>query len=256
MTSTPYSTTTTPGSGPASAHRRVLGQGLYEARLTLRNGEQLLVSLILPLLVLIGLNRASLVTDIVPGIGTLAPGVLTLAVMASAFTGASIATGFERQYGVLAFLSTTPLGPTGLILGKSLAVLCVIAVQLVVLGSAALVMGWSPDPVGLIWLVLAVIIGAGAFTALGLLLAGTVRAEATLAIANVAWVLMGAAGGAVLPLNLDGAGVLLLALPSAALGEAMRAATLHGNFAVIEVLILAAWALAAILIARKWFKWK
>lgn len=256
MTNTAQSTTTPPRSGPASAYRRVLAQGLYEARLTLRNGEQLLVSLILPLLVLIGLNRASLVTDIVPGIDSLTPGVLTLAVMASAFTGASIATGFERQYGVLAFLSTTPLGPTGLILGKSLAVLCVIAVQMVVLGGAGLVMGWAPEPVGLIWLVVAAIIGGAAFTALGLLLAGTVRAEATLAVANVAWVLMGAVGGAVLPLNLEGAGVLLLALPSAALGEAMRTATMHGSFAVVEILILAAWALAAILVARKWFKWK
>lgn len=255
QTPAPHSTTTH-RPRPAPAHRRILAQGLYEARLTLRNGEQLLVSLILPLLVLIGLHRAHAVTDIVPGIDTVAPGVLTLAVMASAFTGASIATGFERQYGVLAFLSTTPLGPTGLILGKSLAVLCVIAIQVLVLGSSALVLGWAPEPVGLIWLVIAIIIGAAAFTALGLLLAGTVRAEATLALANVAWVLMGAVGGAVLPLNHDGTGVLLLALPSAALGEAMRAATMHGSFAVVEILILAAWALAAILAARKWFTWK
>lgn len=249
-------TTTTPQSCPAPAHRRVLAQGVYEARLTLRNGEQLLVSLILPLLVLIGLHRAHTVTDIVPDINTVAPGVLTLAVMASAFTGAGIATGFERQYGVLAFLATTPLGPTGLILGKSLAVLCVIAVQALVLGGAALTLGWTPEPVGLIWLVGVLIIGAAVFTALGLLIAGTVRAEATLAITNVTWVLMGAAGGAVLPLNHEGAGALLLLLPSAALGEAMREASMQGAFAFIPVLVLAGWATLAILAARKWFRWK
>lgn len=252
----PPETTALPRSRPAAAHRRVLAHGLYEARLTLRNGEQLLVSLILPLLVMIGLHRAHTVTDVVPGIDMIAPGVLSLAVMASAFTGAAIATGFERQYGVLAYLATTPLGATGLILGKSLAVLCVIAVQVVVLGAAGLVLGWSPEPLGVIWLAGVVVIGAAAFTALGLLLAGTVRAEATLALANVAWVLMGAAGGAVLPLNHEGAGALLLALPSAALGEAVRGATLHGHVAVLPILILAAWALAAILAARKWFTWK
>lgn len=248
--------TTPPRSHPASAHRRILAHGVYETRITLRNGEQLLVSLILPLLVLIGLHRAHVVTEVVPGIDTVAPGVLTLAVMASAFTGAAIATGFERQYGVLAYLATTPLGATGLILGKSLAVLCVIAVQLIVIGGAGLILGWSPEPVGMIWLLGVVVIGAAAFTALGLLLAGTVRAEATLAVANVAWVLMGAAGGAVLPLNHDGAGVLLLLLPSASLGEAVREASMHGSLAVVPVLILAAWALAAILAARKWFTWK
>lgn len=116
--------------------------------------------------------------------------------------------------------------------------------------------GLVPEPVGLIWLFGVVVIGAAAFTALGLLIAGTVRAEATLAVANVAWVLMGAAGGAVLPLNHEGAGALLMLLPSAALGDAVRDATMNGHLAVIPVLILAAWALAAILAARKWFTWK
>ncbi|TLP79465.1 ABC transporter permease [Nesterenkonia sphaerica] len=243
-------------SQPAAAHRRILAHGLYEARLTLRNGEQLLVSLILPLLVLLGLHRAHAVTDVVPGIDIITPGVLSLAVMASAFTGAAIATGFERQYGVLAYLATTPLGATGLILGKSLAVLCVIAVQVVVLGASGAVLGWSPEPLGILWLAVVLVIGAAAFTALGLLLAGTVRAEATLALANVAWVLMGAAGGAVLPLDHHGAGALLLALPSAALGEAVRGATVDGHLAAVPVLILATWALVAIAAARKWFTWK
>src|SRR5699024_6256292 len=112
--------------------------------------------------------------------------------------------------GVLAYLATTPLGPTGLILGKAVAVLVVIAIQVVVLGSAGLVMGWSPEPSGLIWLALVLVLGAAAFTSLGLLLAGTVRAEATLAVTNVTWVLLGAAGGTIFPLQHEGPGVLLL----------------------------------------------
>lgn len=245
-------------SRPAPAARRIAAHGLYETRNVLRNGEQLLVSLILPLLVLIGAHRLDLALsdDALPSIDVITPGVLALAVMASAFTGQGIATGFERQYGVLAYLSTTPLGPTGLILGKALAVLCVVIIQAVVLGGAGLAMGWSPEPAGLIWLALAVVLGAAAFTALGLLLAGTVRAEATLALTNVLWVLMGAAGGTVFPLNHEGTGALLMLLPSASLGESIRTATLDGGPAVLPMIILAGWAVLAILAARRWFNWR
>lgn len=245
-------------SRPAPAVQRVVAHGLYETRNVLRNGEQLLVSLILPLLVLLGAHRLDIALgdSSLPSIDVIAPGVLALAVMASAFTGQGIATGFERQYGVLAYLATTPLGPTGLILGKALAVLCVVIVQTVVLGGAGLALGWSPEPAGLPWLAAAVVVGAAAFTALGLLLAGTVRAEATLALTNVLWVLMGAAGGTVFPLDHDGGAALLLLLPSASLGESIRTATLEGSPALLPLIILAGWAALAILAARRWFNWR
>lgn len=242
-------------SAPAPALRRVLAHGRYETRNTLRNGEQLLVSIVLPLLVLIGIHRLGLLAGS-GGIDAVAPGVLALAVMASAFTGQGIATGFERQYGVLAYLATTPLGPTGLILGKAVAVLSVIVVQVLVLGSTAWALGWSPSPAGLLWLGIGLVTGACAFTALGLLLAGTVRAEATLAITNLAWVLMGAAGGAVFPLHHEGPAGVLLLLPSAALGEAARTASAEGSAPLVEILILAGWAVAAVLAARRWFRWR
>ncbi|MDR5712904.1 ABC transporter permease [Nesterenkonia flava] len=242
---------------PAPVITRVLAHGLYETQNVLRNGEQLLVSLILPLLVLFGVHRLELITDgSTPSIDIVTPGVLTLAVMASAFTGQGIATGFERQYGVLAYLSTTPLGPVGLILGKAVAVLVVVVIQLLVLGGAGLALGWSPEISGIAWLALGVVLGAAAFTALGLLIAGTVRAEATLAVTNVAWVLMGAAGGAVFPLSLDGIAGLLILLPSAALGEALRTATLDGAAQVTALIVLAGWAVLAVLAARRWFTWK
>ncbi|GAB3189680.1 ABC transporter permease [Nesterenkonia suensis] len=251
-----------PISRPAPVGRRILSHGLYETRNTLRNGEQLLVSVILPLLVLFGAHRLDLVAGrtgdglAVPGIDVITPGVLALAVMASAFTGQGIAAGFERQYGVLAYLSTTPLGPTGLILGKAVAVVCVVAVQVVVIGAAGLVLGWQPDPAGLVWLLIFLILGATAFTALGLLLAGTVRAEATLAVTNILWVLLGAAGGAVFPLDHEGPGALLLLLPSAALGEGLRAATVEGSLAAVPALVLAGWSVLAVLAARRWFQWR
>lgn len=254
--STTAPTHSPPVARPASAAQRVLAHGLYEIRNTLRNGEQLLVTLILPLLVLFGVHRLDLLSSTAGSINMLTPGVLALAVMASAFTGQGIATGFDRQYGVLAYLATTPLGPTGLILGKAVAVLTVVCIQAIVLGAAGLALGWSPDPVGLIWLAAALILGAAAFTALGLLLAGTVRAEATLAVTNVTWVLLGAAGGTIFPLQHEGPGVLLLLLPSAALGEAARSAAVDGVFAAAPVLILAGWAVLALLAARRWFRWR
>ncbi|WP_261622891.1 ABC transporter permease [Nesterenkonia marinintestina] len=246
-----------PISRPAPLARRVLAHGFYETGNVLRNGEQLLVSLILPILVLFGAHRLDLLSGAdVPGIDLITPGVLALAVMASAFTGQGIATGFERQYGVLAYLSTTPLGPVGLILGKAVAVMGVVLLQLLVIGAVGLALGWSPEPGGLIWLVLGLVTGAAAFTALGLLLAGTVRAEATLAVTNVVWVLLGAVGGSVFPLSHDGAGALLLALPSAALGETLRTAAMTGAAAPIPLLILAGWTMLAVLAARRWFRWR
>lgn len=241
---------------PAPAGARIVSHGLYETRNVLRNGEQLLVSLILPLLVLVGAHRLeSVAGGAVPGIDTLAPGVLALAVMASAFTGQGIATGFERQYGVLAHLATTPLGPLGLILGKALAVLVVVVLQVLVIGTAGLMLGWHPEAAALIWGPLVLLLGATAFTALGLLLAGTVRAEATLALTNVLWVVLGAAGGAVVPLDHTGSGALLLLLPSAALGESLRAAA-DGTLDAVPILVLAGWATLASLAARRWFKWR
>lgn len=245
-----------PAASPAPALQRVIAHGRYELRNILRNGEQLLVTLILPLLVLIGVHRLDLISNDSGGIDALTPGVLALAVMASAFTGQGIATGFDRQYGVLAYLSTTPLGPTGLILGKAIAVLALVALQVFVLGAAGLVLGWSPDPLGLVWLTVVIVTGATAFTALGLLLAGTVRAEATLAVTNVTWVILGAAGGTIFPLDHEGPGILLLLLPSASLGEAARSAASDGTLAVLPVLILAGWALLALLAARRWFRWR
>lgn len=256
------STVQPPRSSPAPALRRVLAHGAYETRGVLRNGEQLLVSLILPVLVLIGAHRLDLVTGrtadgiVVPGIDILTPGVLALAVMASAFTGQGIAAGFERQYGVLAYLATTPLGPTGLILGKAVAVLCVVLLQVVVIGTVGVLLGWQPSPGGLAWLLTFLFLGATAFTALGLLLAGTVRAEATLAVTNILWVILGAAGGTVFPLDHEGPGALLLLLPSASLGEGLRAATIDGALAPVPALVLAGWAVLAVFAARRWFQWR
>lgn len=250
-------------SNAASLSTRVLNQGRYEALMMLRNGEQLLLAIILPLLAMIGLVITPLIDGIADTrINAVAPGVLALCVVSTAFTGQGITTGFDRRYGVLRFLATTPLGKAGLISGKAIAVLLVVAIQVIILGSAALLMGWQPFAHGQPLAVTAsaivfVLLGVAAFTALGLLIAGTVRPEATLAITNLAWVLLASVGGLLLPAHHVGGiwGPLLSFLPSAALGDGLRSAFLDGQFNVMAAVSLLIWAALATFGASRWFKW-
>jgi ABC-2 type transport system permease protein len=244
--------------GSASALTRVLAQARFEAGVLLRNGEQLLVSLVLPVLALVGLTRAS-VPDLGAGprIDVVVPGVLALAVISSAFTGQAIQTGFDRRYGVLRMLGTTPLGRGGLLAGKGAAVLVVLVVQVAVLGAVGLALGWDPHWSGVPAALLIGLTGTAAFVALALLLAGTLRAEAVLAVANLVWILLVAGGAVLVPAATLPAGISHLSrwLPSGALGEGLRAALLHGTFDARSLLVLLGWALAAGIAARRLFRW-
>jgi len=242
----------------ASLWSKVLAQGRYETRVTVTNGEQLLVSIILPLLALAGLYFTG-VFDSPDGpsiIDIATPGVLALSVLSSGLTGQGIATGFDRRYGVLQYLATTPLGPIGLLLGKVVAVLMVQTTQLVVIGTVAVLMGWSPEISGIGSALFFILLGATAFTALGLLIAGTVRPEATLAITNISWVVLGALGGVVFPVAEFTGSVIIDFLPSAAVGNGLRAALLEGTFDLGSCVILALWAVVFSLGTIRWFKWR
>lgn len=245
----------------ASPAARVLAQARWEAGTMLRNGEQVLLTLVLPALVLVGLSR----TDVVDlglsagerAVDVVAPGVLALAVLSTAFTGQAIATGFDRRSGVLRLLATTPLGRGGLLAGRVLGVLAVEVVQVLVLGAVALAVGWRPDPAGLLPGALLVLVGTAALTALALLLAGVLRAEAVLAVANLVWAALLVGGGVVVPAAaLPGAwGALVHVLPSGALGEGLRRASADGSLDVAALLVLLAWAVVAAAAARRWFRW-
>lgn len=242
----------------ASLTRRVWRQGRYETSAMLRNGEQLTLMIVLPLLALVGLTVTPLLDGLGPSrVDVAAPGVLALCTMSVGFTGQGIATGFDRRYGVLRFLSTTPLGRGGLIAGKVIAVLVVLAVQIVVIGGAALLLGWRPSAVGLLLGLPLLALGAAAFTALGLLIAGTARPEATLAVTNLVWILLGVMGGIVLPVQRVPAALAPVVgfLPSGALGDAVRSAFLEGTLNVPAAVVLALWATLAGAAATRWFRW-
>ncbi|MDQ0374923.1 ABC transporter permease [Cellulomonas humilata] len=247
-------------SAPASTRRRVLAQTSFEARAILRNGEQLLVTIIVPVLVLVGLTRVTgieLDTGGASRIDFLTPGILALAVMTTSFTSQAIASSFDRRNGVLRLLSTTPLGRGGLLAGKVLGVLVVEVVQVVVIGMTALLLGWHPDLAGIALAMVAIVLGTAAFTSLALLVAGTLRAEAVLAVANLLLLVLAVAGGVIIPASqLPGpmAHIALL-LPSGALGEAMRETLMHGVLPGWSVVVLVGWTAALGWGASRLFRW-
>ena len=249
-----------PGAAPLAA--QVRAQARMETRLLLRNGEQLLLAVVIPLLVLVGgvvaLSHVDLDLAHRP-VDELTPGVLALAVMSSAFTSVAIATGFERRYGVLKRLGASPLPRAGLLAGKVLALLVVIALQVVLVSVVGLVMGWSPAVsfAGVVGFLLALVLGTAAFASLGLFLAGSLRAEATLAVANLVYLLLLAGGAVVLPsTSYGGFGAIARWLPSGALGDAMRAAFLDGHVAWSSLLCLLAWAALGSFLTSRTFSWE
>jgi ABC-2 type transport system permease protein len=260
MTIEPATSAPTRHAGASPAHRRVLAQTAFEARAILRNGEQLLVTVVVPVLTLVGLVQVD-AFDIDTGglsrIDFFTPGVLALAVMTTSFTSQAIASAFDRRNGVLRLLSTTPLGRRGLLAGKVLGVLVVEIVQITVIGLTAVLLGWRPDPVGVALALVAVVLGTAAFTSLALLVAGTLRAEAVLAVANLALLLLAVAGGVVVPADrLPGAlQHVAVLLPSGALGEAMRGALQLGALPAWSVVVLVGWAAALGWGAARLFRW-
>jgi ABC-2 type transport system permease protein len=245
-------------SGPASPAARVLAQARFEAATLLRNGEQLLVAVLLPAAVLVGLVHAESIS-LGDGrrVDLAVPGVLALCVISSAFTGQAISTAFDRRYGVLRLLGVTPLGRTGLVLAKAVAVLSVIAVQLVVIGALGAALGWEPALRGIPAALVALVLGTWAFAAVALLLGGTLRAEGVLAVANLLWVALLALGGVViagteLP---DRFAAVVALLPSAALGDSLRAALVEGRVLPGAWLVMTVWALVATLLSRRFFRW-
>jgi ABC-2 type transport system permease protein len=249
-----------PGAAPMPA--MVLAQARMETRLILRNGEKLLLAIVIPLIVLVGAIETAKRIDhsfAHSPVDTLTPGVLALAIMSTAFTSLAIATGFERRYAVLKRLGSSPLPRTGLLLGKVCALLVVQALQAAVIGVAAWLLGWEPtlSAPGLAGVAATAALGTAAFAALGLFVAGVLRAEATLAVANLVYLLLMAGGAVVLPASSYGAfGDFAQLLPSGALGEAMRESFLDGTFPVLNLAVLLAWAALGTALTVKTFKWE
>ncbi|OEV13463.1 ABC transporter permease [Streptomyces nanshensis] len=251
--------TYTPAPGAAPLWRMIGAQAALETRMLLRNGEQLLLTVVIPTLLLVLFSTVDVVeTGGGSRVDFLTPGILALAVLSTAFTGQAIATGFERRYGVLKRLGVSPLPRWGLMAAKTCSVLAVEALQVLLLVVVALALGWSPRG-GLPGAALLLVLGTAAFSGLGLLLAGTVRAEATLAAANLIFVLLLVGGGVIVPLERFPEAVqsVLGVLPIAALSDGLRALLQHGTGVPWgDVVVLAGWAVAGLAAAASFFKWE
>ena len=252
-----------PRPGAAPLPRMLRAQAGLETRMVLRNGEQLLLTVVIPVLVLLLFGSVEVV-DLggrSERLDFLVPGVLALAVLSTAFTGLAIGTGFERRYGALKRLGATPL-PRGALLGaKGLAMLTVEALQVVLLLGVALLLGWDPPRDAAAWAgaLLLLLVGTGAFAALALLMAGTLRAEATLAAANLVYLLLLVTGGIAVPLDRfpDGLRPLLELLPSAALADGLRDCLSEGaRLPVGDLVVLLVWGAVGSVLAARWFRWE
>lgn len=237
----------------------IVRQARFEARLTLRNGEQVLLTLVIPVILLVVLTNSSLLDQPASGgsrIDVVLPSVLALAVVATSFTSLAISTGFERRYRALRRMAVTPLPRSGLLAGKAGAVLLVLAIQVLLLLGIGLALGWEPAGRPAAALLVA-LLGSAAFSSLGLLLAGTVRAEATLAGANVVFVLLLVLGGLVVPLSQypDAVQPIIALLPSAALAEGLRDA-FAGQSVIGHLAVLVVWTVAAATAAARYFRWE
>ena len=181
--------------------------------------------------------------------------------MSTAFTSQAIATGFERRYGVLKRLGATPLSRGGLIAAKTATVIGVELLQGVLILAVGLAIGWRPDasPAAIVSAPLLILLGTAAFSGLALLMAGTLRAEATLAAANLVYILLLGVGGVVFPLTKFPASArpVLELLPTGALSTGLRSVLQYGvPFPVGNTVTLAVWAVVAIALAARTFRWE
>lgn len=238
--------------------RALVAQTRIELLLTVRRAESLLVTLAIPLGILVFFSKVDAVTDLRRPVDFLVPGVLALAVMSTAMVSLGIATGYERRYGVLKRLGSTPLSRAGLLTAKTANVLVIELIQTVVIVAVGVALGWSLTERILPTVVL-LLVGTVAFAGIGLLMAGTLRAEANLALSNALFLALLFLGGMAYPLGRLPVALrdFAEALPAAALAESVRDTLSSGHaFPLGHVVVLVAWAIAAPIAAAFLFSWE
>jgi ABC-2 type transport system permease protein len=250
--------TFTPDPRPATVSQMLTAQFGLELKLLLRNGEQLLLTMFIPITLLVGLTLLPLGGFGPNRAAVFVPAIMALAVISTAFTGQAIAVAFDRRYGALKRLGATALPVWGIIAGKAMAVVAVVFLQAILLGAIGVALGWRPHPLGLLLGAVIIALGTAGFVALGLLLGGTLKAEIVLALANLLWFVFAGLGaltletqdGQVIPEAVQWVARLT---PSGALTEALsQAMSLSVDW--FGVAVLAVWGALAAGCALRWFR--
>lgn len=248
-----------PDPRPSTVPNMLRAQYGLELKLLLRNGEQLLLTMFIPITLLIGLTLLPLGSFGTNRAAVFVPAIMALAVVSTAFTGQAIAVAFDRRYGALKRLGATALPVWGIIAGKALAVVTVVFLQSVVLGGIGVALGWRPSPAGLLAGGAVIALGTATFAAMGLLLGGTLRAEIVLAVANLLWFAFAAFGALTLESETIPHALSQVArlTPSGALTEALSRAVGDAAMVTLDwlgIAVLAIWGLVAGLAALRWFR--
>jgi ABC-2 type transport system permease protein len=244
----------------ASPARSIAAMTAMELRLVLRRGENLFATIVIPALILVLFSSVSILpTGDGRPVEFLLPGSIALAIIATSLVSLGITTAYDRSYGVLKRLGGSPLSRPELIVARILTVLVVEAVQVVLLVvTAVVVLGWTPGSISLPLLVAGVVLGTIAFAGLGLLLAGILRAETMLGVANLLFLAFLALGGIIVPVDrLPGpVAAIAHALPAAALSDVLRLAlgATTGD-ALSPLILLAVWGAVVVSLAAATFSW-
>lgn len=246
----------------SSLANRIYHHCKFEILSILRNPEQILISLIIPAIMLVILMHTAILDYVVTNnseskINIATPRILSLSIIGNAFTGQSINTGFDRKYGILQYLSLTPIGKSGVIFGKVLATFFISGFQLTLISLLAYMYGWQPCINGLAYAIITLFLGIATFASLGLLLGGMLKAETVLAVSNLCFVLMAAISGILSP----GSKSIFLFniiqyIPSEALCKSLYISLQYADFSIRLWIILTMWTTISTFTCVKYFKWR
>ena len=244
--------------------RPLAAQLRAEVTMIFSNGETLFLTLGIPVVFLLFFSAVHVLPTGTPHpVDFLVPGILALAVMSTSMTALSIGTGFERGYGVLKRLGSTPLGRPRLLAAKILAVLGVEVLQAAVLVGVGYLLGWNPGGPGSGALVgealAAMVLGTLAFGGVGLILAGILKPLVNLAVVNALFVVLLLLGGMLIPLAKlpHWLAELSRLLPAAALADALHGTLGHGvPVTTRDWVVLTVWAVGAPVVAALTFRWE
>lgn len=247
--------TFSPDPRAAEVPKMLAAQYGLELKLLLRNGEQLLLTMFIPITLLVGMTLLPLGSFGEHRAAAFTPPIMALAVISTAFTGQAIAVAFDRRYGALKRLGATALPVWGIIAGKALAVVTTVFLQSILLGGIGFALGWRPDPLGLLLGAAIIALGTATFAALGLLLGGTLKAEIVLALANLLWFVLAGLGALTVEHHLVPSALRWAArlTPSGALTEALTQA-MSASVDWFGIAVLAVWGTVAGLGALRWFR--
>ncbi len=241
----------------STARSRIIAVVRTDLQVAARDGEQLLLTLGLPILLLIFFSKV----DIVPTgdgepVDFLAPGIISLALLSVAFVRLAIGLGFDRGFGAIKRLAITPLRVNEFLAAKLATSVVLFGVQLVLLVAIALAIGWRPQIS--ITIPLVVMLGLVAFSGLAFIVASIVEGLTSLALANALYIILLLLSGLVFELErMPGwLQAVVKLLPSTALAELLRSGFSGTSGAGWAWACLITWALGTPVLASRLFRWE